>query len=262
MHSPSDIGRVHARRLRDVYRSAGWPSQDAIEVDLLAAGLLERVDAPAAAPYLRLTATGLALLAQTQQSNRQALSAHAALVERVARLMQRDGRIVWTNLSLRARLPDADLAVDVASDADADLPPVRWRVCKPDVFSIRHTSVAAYLEPVVHEIKVSRADLLGDLKARHKRDSYLDVGGQCWYVLGSDARGKPIAQEHEVPAECGVLLDLSGRLEVARNAPKRSCTDLPFAVWMALAKATALPADGAMPQDDPAQQALQPTDGQ
>ena len=263
MTSLSNIGRVHTRRLRDVYRSAGWPSQDAIEVDLLAAGLLERVDAPAAAPYLRLTATGLALLAQTQQSNRQALSVHAALVERVARLMQRDGRIVWTNLSLRARLPDADLAVDVASDADADAdpPPARWRVCKPDVFSVRHTSVAAYLEPVVHEIKVSRADLLGDLKAKHKRDSYLDVGGQCWYVLGSDARGKLIAQEHEVPAECGVLLDLSGRLEVARNAPKRSCTDLPFAVWMALAKATALPADGALPQDDPAQRALQATDG-
>ena len=120
MTSLSNIGRVHTRRLRDVYRSAGWPSQDAIEVDLLAAGLLERVDAPAAAPYLRLTATGLALLAQTQQSNRQALSVHAALVERVARLMQRDGRIVWTNLSLRARLPDADLAVDVASDADVD----------------------------------------------------------------------------------------------------------------------------------------------
>ena len=262
MTSLSTIGRVHTRRLRDVYRSAGWPSQDAIEVDLLATGLLERVDPPAAAAYLRLTATGLAVLALAQQKNRLALSAHAALVERVARLMQRDGRLVWTNLSLRARLPDAEPPLDAEPELDAGPPPARWRLCKPDVFSIRHTSVAVYLEPVVHEIKVSRADLLGDLKARHKRASYLDVGGQCWYVLGCDARGKPIAQVHEVPAECGVLLDLSGRLEVVRNAPKRSCTDLPFALWMALAKATALPADGAMPQDDPAQQALQPTEGQ
>ena len=30
------------RRLREVYRSAGWPCLDTIEVDLLAAGLLQR----------------------------------------------------------------------------------------------------------------------------------------------------------------------------------------------------------------------------
>ena len=41
--SPSVLSRAHARRLRDVYRSAGWPSQDPLEIDLLAAGLLERV---------------------------------------------------------------------------------------------------------------------------------------------------------------------------------------------------------------------------
>ena len=36
------LTRAHARRLRDLYRSAGWPCQDALEIDLLAAGLLER----------------------------------------------------------------------------------------------------------------------------------------------------------------------------------------------------------------------------
>ena len=58
--------------------------------------------------------------------------------------------------------------------------PIRWKMCRPDVFSIRNTTVASYLEPIVHEIKFSRADLLGDLKCKDKRDSYLDVGGQCW----------------------------------------------------------------------------------
>jgi hypothetical protein len=32
------IGKPHARRLREVYRSAGWPCQDLVEVELLAAG--------------------------------------------------------------------------------------------------------------------------------------------------------------------------------------------------------------------------------
>ena len=91
---------------------------------------------------------------------------------------------------------------------------------------------------MVHEIKVSRADLLGDLKLKDKRDSYLDVGGQCWYVLGRDSRGYPIGKANEIPLECGVMVVQSGRLEVTRNAPKRAVPDLPTAVWMALAKAT------------------------
>ena len=31
------LKRVHAHRLREVYRSAGWPYQDVVEVELLAA---------------------------------------------------------------------------------------------------------------------------------------------------------------------------------------------------------------------------------
>jgi hypothetical protein len=70
-----------------------------------------------------------------------------------------------------------------------------------------------------------------------KRSAYLEVGGQCWYVLGCDAKGKPIADEIEIPTECGVMVSLDGKLEVIRTAPKWSANGLPFAVWMALAKA-------------------------
>ena len=61
------------------------------------------------------------------------------------------------------------------------------------------------LEPIVHEIKVSHADLLGDLKKPNKRAAYLGLGGECWYVLGQTAKGKPIVQPDEIPPECGVL---------------------------------------------------------
>ena len=222
------LGRVHARRLRDIYRSAGWPCQDSVEVELLAAGLLERGVERSGHDKVRLTDAGIAYLAQAFHTNRQARSAHEALVERVAQQMLRDGRIVWTDLSIRARLP---------TQADEQ---TRWKICMPDVFSIRNTTVAGYLEPVVHEIKVSRADLLGDLKSKDKRDSYLDAGGQCWYVLGCDRKGKPIAQAEEIPLECGVMLLQDERLEVIRNAPKRAVADLPFALWMVLAKSTPL----------------------
>jgi len=60
-------------------------------------------------------------------------------------------------------------------------------------------------------------------------------------VLSCNAKGLPIASTDEVPPECGVMLWEAQRLHVLRMAPKRSVPNLPFALWMALAKATPLP---------------------
>ncbi|MGH8805474.1 MAG: hypothetical protein ACREXN_12060, partial [Polaromonas sp.] len=59
------LGRAHARRLREVYRSAGWPCQDMLEIELLAAGLLQRIAGPAGHETLRVTDAGVAWLAAT-----------------------------------------------------------------------------------------------------------------------------------------------------------------------------------------------------
>jgi hypothetical protein len=53
----------------------------------------------------------------------------------------------------------------------------------PDVFSIRHTTVEDFVEPIVHEVKVRRADLLADLRHEGKRAAYQGLASQCWYVL-------------------------------------------------------------------------------
>jgi hypothetical protein len=97
--------------------------------------------------------------------------------------------------------------------------------------------VEAYVEPVVHEIKVRRSDLLADLRQEAKRAAYRDLG-ECWYVLGTDARGRGIAEPEEVPGDCGVMLVQAERLVVARAAQRPPRAALPFGVWMALAKAT------------------------
>lgn len=225
------LGRPHARRLRDIHRSAGWPCHDALEVDLLASGMVARVIAASGHESLRVTDAGIALLAETLARNRAVLSAHEALVDQVAREMARAGRIVWRGLSLRARVADVDGQT-------------RWCIAKPDVFSIRNTTVETYAQPVVHEVKVRRADLLGDLRRDAKRAAYLDLGGECWYVLGCDARGRCIGEPGEIPLECGVLVVEQGRLAVARPAPRRAVARIPFSVWMVLAKsAPALPPD-------------------
>ncbi len=232
----ASLGRTHARRLREIYRSAGWPCQDLLEIELLAAGMLERTVGPMGHETLRVTDSGLTYLAATLVRNRSALSAHEALVERVACEMVRAGRITWRALSLRAQLPP-----------EAEGSAVRWCIAKPDVFSIRNTTVHEYVDPIVHEIKVNRADLLGDLRRPEKRAAYLDLGGECWYVLGCNAKGKPIGDADEVPAECGVMIAQGSQLVVARAAPRRVRQQLPLGVWMALAKAT--PVAGLMDDD-------------
>ena len=221
------LSRMHARRLREIYRSAGWPCRDMVEVELLAGGMLERVASPAGHETLRVSNAGISWLAATLTVNRSALSAHEALVEKVACEMVRAGRIAWRALSLRAQLPPADVGEKV-----------RWCMVRPDVFSIRNTTVENYVDPIVHEIKVKRSDLLGDLRRPDKRTAYLDLGGECWYVLGCDAGGRPIGATEEIPSECGVMHIENSRLVVARAAPRRLRQNLPLGVWMALAKAT------------------------
>jgi hypothetical protein len=226
------LGRHHVRRLRDLYRSAGWPSLDVLEIELLAAGMAERVPAEGGRETIRVTDAGLRLLAAQASRNRAAMSAHEALVERVAHDMVRSGRIAWRGLSLRAQLRSAP-GVDAAG---GPTPLARWCVARPDVFSIRNTTVETYVEPIVHEVKVSRADLLGDLKRPDKRTAYLDMG-ECWYVLGTDAKGRAIGDPSEVPPDCGVLVLEGEVLRLARRAAPSVRTALPFGVWMALAKA-------------------------
>lgn len=231
------LGNAHRRRLREVWRSAGWPSQDLIEAELLVAGLLARQTDPQGRTTLHVTDAGLRWLTANAQRNRRARDAHEDLVAQVAQTLAREGRIAWCGLSLRARVGEPGQE--------------RWQMAMPDVYSVRHTSVAAYLQPVVHEIKVRRADLLADLRRPTKRQAYLQMAGALYYVLAAG-----IGEADEIPPECGVLrawaidapADLDGgdaapaaRLELLRPAPTRALpheAGLPFGIWMALARAT------------------------
>ena len=80
----SPVSRAQARRLREIYRSAGWPYADMVEVELLAAGLLERCVGNEGRETLRLTDLGISALAQAHAGHQAARTSHESLVERVA----------------------------------------------------------------------------------------------------------------------------------------------------------------------------------
>ena len=220
--TPPRMTRKHLTRLREIYRSSGWPCRDPLEVDLIVGGLVQSERDGQGRETLHLTPAGLQALADAHATNRANRSAHDELVMQVAQRMQQQGRIAWTQLALRAQVDGA------------------WTQAIPDVFSIRNTTVEAYLEPVVHEIKVSRADLLGDLKRPEKRAAYLAMASQVYYVLGCNAKGQPVANDDEVPAECGVMVATTTGVEIVRVAPKQPFTELRFDVWMALARTAPL----------------------
>lgn len=247
---PAAQAAARRRRLREIWRSAGWPCHDAMELDLLAAGLLQRRWDPAGRETLFVTDAGLRQLAAARQRAQAALAAHEALVARVAREMHRAGRVVWRGLALRAPLPEPSAADAAEATATGPALHTSWAMARPDVYSIRHTTLEDATEPVAHEIKVSRADLLSDLRTPSKGAAYRALSSQCWYVLHEG-----IADPAEVPPEYGVMLASGPALIVARPAPRRPMR-LPFAVWMALARSTP---DAAVDADDePAQPALQP----
>ena len=123
LSGPARLSLAHQRRLREVWRSAGWPFLDLIEIDLLAAGLLARECDGAGRETVQVTDAGIHPLAETLQRNRAARDDHEVLVARVARAMQRAGRVVWRGLSLRARVGEAGLPAAGAQAPVAEVPP-------------------------------------------------------------------------------------------------------------------------------------------
>lgn len=213
--STPPLPRSHGRRLRDYYRSAGWPCQDTIEIDLLNAGLVERIAEGidgGRCDRIRVTQTGLQALGSTLLRNRQAFDAHEALVRSVAGHQARAGRLVYRGLMLRGRVGET------------------WKPCRPDVYSIRPTSIAAYAHPVVHEVKVRRADLLSDLRNAAKRSAYQALSTEFFYVLPEG-----LAQVDELPQDCGVLFAGPSGLRLARPSPLRAM-QLGISEWMAIAR--------------------------
>jgi len=244
------LTRHHHVRLLKIWRSAGWPCKDGIEIDLLAAHLLCLHTTPEGRDTLRLTAAGIEALADARRRGVRELGAHDRLAQKFAEQLMRAGRLVWRELSLRAAveaLPTERTALSQDSGmsalwnepgTDRASPAGVWRMARPDLFSVRNTSVEAYLQPMVHEVKYTRADLLSDLRHAAKRQAYQWLCSECHYVFPV-----AVARPEEIPEAFGVWV-LHGSLEDGcfeqlRPARHARCT-LPFAVWLALAKATPL----------------------
>jgi hypothetical protein len=133
-------------------------------------------------------------------------------------------RLVFRGIALRTRIDET------------------WALSRPDIFSLRHVTSSRRLHPAVHEIKVRRADLLGDIKKDTKRRGYQSYSQSFHYVI---AEG--IADPHEIPEDCGLIVATPNTLRIVRPAPHRPAA-LTTAQWVALVRAGAEFGDDDDPQ--------------
>lgn len=207
---PAPLSRTHTARLRQLWRSAGWPAHDPVELDLLAAGLLERRVDASGRERLVVTAAGIAALHAQLAANRERFDAHETLVRRTAAWLCAQGRLAFTRSQFRVKVDDA------------------WKIAMPDVLSIRRTTSIEALAPVAYEVKARRADLLGDLRNPAKRAGYREVSGEFYYVI---AEG--IGDADDVPADCGLIIAGAAGFAIARPSPAAPVS-WSFAHWMSI----------------------------
>jgi len=222
--APTPLARRHAARLRHYWRSCGWACHDNIDIDLMRWGLVVETTDLASAACFTLTDAGRVALGESVTRNRRSRDRHADAVVATAEHLADAGRLVFTELSVRTELEG------------------RWRSCKPDVFSLVRGLRADHLAPQVHEIKVSRADLLGELKSA-KIERYRELAASIYLVIADG-----IAAPDEIPADYGVAIwQADGRYRIVRRAPIGDY-HLETRHWMALARAHPFTAETGSPQ--------------
>lgn len=198
------LTRLHFRRLRHYWQGKSLPGggaslTDGIDLDLAAAGLIERRDVIGGV-YFTTTPAGERELHAEKQREIQRRAPHHELASRLALHLQEKGRVTWENIELR---------VDVDSG--------KRQLIRPDVFSLAATYNEKNFAPCVHEVKVSRSDFLSDVAKPEKRTGYLAVAESVFYVapLG-------LIDPAEVPDECGLVVEhTQGAFEQIKRAKKR-----------------------------------------
>lgn len=129
---------------------------------------------------------------------------HDALASDLANwLRMAYGRVAWENMSF-TRYTEGQ--------------PGRRRVLavrRPDVFSIESVLSLARARPYVHEVKVSRADLMSDLRTG-KWEEYYRWAGHVWFACPEG-----LVRREELPAGAGLVVRTDRGWAVDRRASPR-----------------------------------------
>jgi len=201
MGSASNLTRKHYTRLRWYFRAPDGAASraDNDDLDLAALGLIERREYVGGSVYFRITQAGQQALAEENAREIERRSPHHELAQRLAEWLRGQGRITWENIELLIYLESGGK-----------------QAVRPDVFSLMTTLNPEKISPVVHEVKVSRADFLADLAKPEKRTGYAKIAEAVYYVAPAG-----IIYSSDIPPGCGLLLEHEpGRFELVVKAKR------------------------------------------
>ncbi|MGA4422876.1 hypothetical protein ACI2UY_22310 [Ralstonia nicotianae] len=195
--------RNHYSRLRAYFRCGhrGSPSlADNIDLDLVAAGFIARMDRQFGGAQFVITHAGELELHEEKQREITRRKPHHELAGRLAAWLRDQSRVTWENIELLV-----------------DLPTGGRQAIRPDVFSMSTTYDAKRINPCVHEVKVSRSDFLADLAKPEKRGGYAAISEVMYYVAPAG-----IVDVGEVPPDCGLVVESGvGVFDVLKRPKKR-----------------------------------------
>lgn len=193
------LNSAQVRRLRFYYghgRGKHRAQLDNLDLDLLRVGAIN-YDPGRMSDYMCVTRLGMQLLAEELERVRKAREPHNTLAGRLAKHLQTTGRLTWENIEFKAA------------------PGV---LVRPDVYSLVATHTEKRLCPIVHEVKVSRADFLADVANQAKREGYFKIA--CYVVY---AAPQGMIELSEVPDDCGLIVELKdGVWKQLRRGQRRS----------------------------------------
>jgi hypothetical protein len=197
-----ELTHRHYRRLRFYWRgrkgSGGASNTDQIDLDLAAAGLIERRETHAIVMF-RITPAGEVELSAENKREIERRQPHHDLAGRLAQWLRDKGRITWENIQM------------VSTQAG------RTACVRPDVYSMEKTTNPLRMNPVVHEVKVSRADFLADLKKPEKRAGYACFSESVCYVAPAG-----MIKPEEIPDGCGLLEERSpGQFTLTKRSKRK-----------------------------------------
>lgn len=215
---PATMTRQHFKRLRWYFTggSRGVSSQgDGIDLDLCAHGYIQRKEVYNTLIFL-ITQSGEIALAHENALERERRAHHHTLGGRLAQWLRSSGRMTWENIEFLTECAGEDgYSYKKAS--------------RPDVFSVKPTYNVGQVNPIVHEVKVSRADFLSDMKRPEKREAYQAYSEAFYFACPHG-----LIDAAEIPQGTGLVYELSpGEFSVIKR-PKRKQVVLAPRIFMNL----------------------------
>jgi len=224
--APEELTRQHVARLREFRRfssygepALGLPLDGPLDEHLAEHGFLE--SGTWCGGWV-LSQQGWQELERRARGEAIRRKPHHDLARRVARWLERQGRLAWLNRSFEVSTRNDHRAVRHLGlmpspdfPDDGFLGPLRC-ITRPDVISVAPAERRSELQPWVFEVKVSRHDFYVDIDNPHKRLAYALLAERVYYACP-----KGLIAVDEVPVGCGLVVETrKGFFQVASEAPR------------------------------------------